>query len=108
MPPKKKGKKASADPSRQQDKLERAEGEVVALQRQLHMLTIEHKEARELEQLWRRKVVQYETILAKREQDMEDITKSMARMSTVCCDWRDIGQAHEAQAVRFPSLLGTS
>eukprot|EP00892_Ulva_mutabilis_P011162 jgi/Ulvmu1/8418/UM042_0125.1 len=88
MPPKKIGKKSSADLAKQlgEDKLKLAESEVVALQRQLQMLKIEHKEARELEQSWRHKVAHYEAVLARKEQDMADITKSMARKSTAIQD----------------------
>lgn len=87
MPPKKKGKAAAIDPAKQQDtqRLKRAEDEVLALQRQLQMVAIEHKEARQMEQSWRSKVAQYEAILSKKEKDMDDITKAMARKSTVCC-----------------------
>lgn len=101
MPPKSKGKKASADPIKQQgeDKLKRVEGEVIALQRQLQMLNSEHKEAREREQSWRKKVAHYEAILAKKEQDMDDITKSMARKSTVCCIRGAVGQESTAPSM---------
>lgn len=87
MPPKKKGKAAAVDPAKQQDqeRLKRAENEVLALQRQLQMLAIEHKEARQMEQSWRKQVIQYEALLKKKVQDMDDVTKAMARKSTVCC-----------------------
>lgn len=85
MPPKQKGKAAAVDPARQQDqqKLKRATNDVLGLQRQLQMLTIEHKQSREMERSWREKAEHYEALLAKKEKDMDDITKAMARKSTV-------------------------
>lgn len=105
MPPKKEAKNASSDAPRQLDKLKRVEGEVIALQRQLQMLTIEHKEARALEQSWRRKVGHYEAVLAKKDQDMDDITKSMARKSTVRCTWRAVDQSHRDRLLGAKACL---
>lgn len=85
MPPKRKGKAASVDPAKQleQEKVKRAENEVLGLHRQLQMLTIEHQQARQREQTWHSKADHFEALLARKEEDMIDITKAMARKSTV-------------------------
>lgn len=85
MPPKRKGKAASVDPAKQleQEKVKRAENEVLGLHRQLQMLTIEHQQARQREHTWHSKADHFEALLARKEEDMKDITQAMARKSTV-------------------------
>ena len=79
MAPKK--KKAASDPAKLADKesLQRAETEIVALQRQLELRSVEALEARRAEREWRERCIAFTDALAVQKEDTLDITADMMR-----------------------------